>query len=185
MERRTLLSACPLSLGGHPNANESVCRLELLHGLGRIVDEGKSGRLATAELCPQTEDGELVLVGLVHGRELLAKRLLGDVCSAGMEDVAVAEKDCQLSLNASSTSAIRSTRGHIDPARHRQLNRFREVDSNVEVDSHYHLLTAKQRIRDELSRPKRDGTVGVSHVCGLEFLSLMVERNVELVRLTV
>ena len=40
-------------------------RLKFLHHLLRIVDEGEAGALAAAILCPEAEDGDLVLVGFV------------------------------------------------------------------------------------------------------------------------
>jgi hypothetical protein len=86
---RTLLSRCALRLGGEAHADQSVLRLELLHGLGRVVDEGETGCLATTELRAQTEDGDLVLLGLVHGGKLLTELLLGDVGAAGVQDVTV------------------------------------------------------------------------------------------------
>jgi hypothetical protein len=61
--------------------------LELLHGLGGVVDEGEAGGLAATELGAETEDADLVLGGLVHGGQLVAELLLGDVGTAGVEDV--------------------------------------------------------------------------------------------------
>jgi hypothetical protein len=86
---RTLLSAGLLDLGGLAVTDESVVGLELLHGLGAVVDEGKAGALATAVLGAETEDGDLVLVGLVQLGELLAELILGDVRAVGVEDVTV------------------------------------------------------------------------------------------------
>ena len=40
--------------------------LEFLQCLGRIVDEGKTGRLSTTKLGLETENIDLVLVGLVE-----------------------------------------------------------------------------------------------------------------------
>lgn len=61
--------------------------LELLEGLGGIVDEGEAGGLAATELGAQTEDLHLLLLGLVQGADLLTELLLGDVGAAGVEDV--------------------------------------------------------------------------------------------------
>lgn len=96
---RTLLSRCALGLGGEADADQSVLRLELLHGLGRVVDEGEASRLATTELGAHAEDGDLVLLGLVHGRELLTELLLGDVGAAGVQDVTVRGHARQPSLS--------------------------------------------------------------------------------------
>lgn len=85
--RRTLLPRRPLGLGGKPDPDEPVLGLELLHGLGRVVDEAEAGRLAAAELGAQAEDGDLVLGGLVEAGELLAELILGDVGAVGVEDV--------------------------------------------------------------------------------------------------
>lgn len=82
-----LLSAGTLGLGGEANTDQSVLRLELLHGLGGVVDEGEAGGLAATELGSQTEDGDLVLLGLVEGAKLLAELILGDVGTVGVEDV--------------------------------------------------------------------------------------------------
>lgn len=62
-------------------------RLEFLHGLVRVVDEGEAGALATTVLRTEAEDGNLVLVGLVEVGDLLAEFILGDVGAVGVEDV--------------------------------------------------------------------------------------------------
>jgi len=87
--QRTLLSAGLLDLAGLANADQSVVGLELLHGLGGVVDEGEASGLATTELCAETKDIDLLLVGLVHASELLAEVILGDVGTTGVEDVTV------------------------------------------------------------------------------------------------
>jgi len=61
--------------------------LELLHGLVGVVDESEAGGLATTVLGAETEDGDLVLVGLVELGELLAELILGDVGTVGVEDI--------------------------------------------------------------------------------------------------
>lgn len=86
--RRTLLAGGLLDLGGHAVADQAVVRLELLHGLGRVVDEGEAGGLAATELGPQAENGDIVLLGLVQLSELAAELVLGDVGAVGVEDVA-------------------------------------------------------------------------------------------------
>lgn len=88
----TLLSAGTLDLGGKANTDQPVVRLELLHGLGGIVDEGEAGGLATTELGAETKDIDLVLGSLVEGSELVAEVLLGDVGTAGVEDVTAKQK---------------------------------------------------------------------------------------------
>jgi hypothetical protein len=88
-DERTLLSAGLLDLGGLAVTDESVVGLELLHGLGAVVNEGEAGALATTVLGAETEDGDLVLVGLVQLGELLAELILGDVRAVGVEDVTV------------------------------------------------------------------------------------------------
>lgn len=83
----TLLSAGTLGLGSHANADQTVGGLELLHSLGRVVDQGKASGLATTELSSQTKDGDLVLLGLVHATKLLTELILGDVGAAGVQDI--------------------------------------------------------------------------------------------------
>lgn len=63
--------------------------LELLQGLWGIVHERETGRLATTELGLETEDVDLVLVGLVHLGELATEFILGDVGAVGVEDITV------------------------------------------------------------------------------------------------
>lgn len=86
---RTLLSGSTLGLGGKTDTDQSVVGLELLHGLGGVVDEGEAGGLATTELGSQTEDGDLVLLGLVQAAQLLPELLLGDVGPVGVQDITV------------------------------------------------------------------------------------------------
>lgn len=69
-------------------------RLELLQGLSGVVDESEAGALATTVLGAETEDGDLVLVGLVERRDLFAELILGDVGTVGVEDVTVKGVDC-------------------------------------------------------------------------------------------
>ncbi len=63
--------------------------LELLHGLGGVVDQSKARRLAASKVCAQTEDADLVLVCLVDARQLVAQLILGDVRTVGVEDVPI------------------------------------------------------------------------------------------------
>jgi hypothetical protein len=85
--RRTLLSAGLLNLRCNSDANQSVVRLELLQGLGRVVDQGESGGLSTTELRLETENVDLVLAGLVEFGQLASEVVLGDVGTVGVEDV--------------------------------------------------------------------------------------------------
>lgn len=82
-----LLSRGLLDLVGLSVADESVVWLELLHGLGGIVEEGEAGALAATVLGAETEDGDLVLGDLVERGELLAELILGDVGTRWVEDV--------------------------------------------------------------------------------------------------
>ena len=66
--------------------------LELLHRLGGVIDEGEAGGLAATELCPQAEDADLVLVGLVETSKLFPEVLLGDVGAVGVEDVTASRR---------------------------------------------------------------------------------------------
>ena len=61
--------------------------LELLQGLGRVVDQSEASGLATTVLCAEPEDGDLVLVGLVQVGQLLTELILGDVGAVGVEDI--------------------------------------------------------------------------------------------------
>lgn len=76
-----------LDLGSGTDTDETVVRLELLQGLGGVVDESEAGALTTTVLCAETEDGDLVLVGLVQVGQLVTELILGDVGAVGVEDV--------------------------------------------------------------------------------------------------
>lgn len=84
---RTLLAGSLLDLVGGTDADQAVVRLELLQGLGGVVDQSEAGALATTVLCAEPEDGDLVLVGLVQVGQLLTELILGDVGAVGVEDV--------------------------------------------------------------------------------------------------
>lgn len=66
--------------------------LELLQGLGGVVDQSEASGLATTVLCAEPEHGNLVLVGLVKVGQLLAELILGDVGTVGVEDIPKREK---------------------------------------------------------------------------------------------
>lgn len=81
------MSAGTLGLGGESDTDQAVLGLELLQSLGGVVDEGEAGGLAATEVGAQAEDLDLLLLGLVQAAELLAELSLGDVGTAGVEDV--------------------------------------------------------------------------------------------------
>ena len=85
----TLLPARLLNLGRLPVSHQPVPRLELLHGLGGVVDEREAGALAATILCPEAEARDDVLGRLVEFAELLAEFVLGHVRAVGVEDVTV------------------------------------------------------------------------------------------------
>lgn len=85
----TLLSRGLLDLVGLAVAHKAVVWLELLHGLGGVVKEGETRALAATVLCPETEDGDLVLGQLVELGQLLAELIFGDVGARWVEDVTV------------------------------------------------------------------------------------------------
>ena len=64
-------------------------RLELLQGLSGVVDESEPSALATTILRAETENRDLVLVGLVEVGQLIAELILGDVGAVGVEDIPV------------------------------------------------------------------------------------------------
>jgi len=84
---RTLLSASLLDLVGKAVPHETVVGLELLHGLGRVVQKGESSALAATVLGAETEDGNRSLLGLVQRGELVAELILGDIGAVWVEDV--------------------------------------------------------------------------------------------------
>lgn len=94
--RRTLLPAGLLDLGGHAVPHQPVVGLELLHGLGAVVDESEAGALTATEVCLEAEDGDILLLGLVELAELATELVLGDVGTVGVEDVAVCPLDLHL-----------------------------------------------------------------------------------------
>jgi len=64
-------------------------RLKLLQRLRRIIDERETRRLSTTKLSLETENVDLVLVGLVEFGEFASEFVLGDVGAVGVEDVTV------------------------------------------------------------------------------------------------
>jgi hypothetical protein len=146
--KRTLLSAGLLDLGGLAVADEPVVGLELLHGLGAVVDEGKAGALATTVLGAETEDGDLVLVGLVQLGELLAELILGDVRAVGVQDVTVQQfisPHCSISL------AILCARSVFSSVCGGGERRF-FLGAVEGLYAHDHLLAAQEGVANELAR---------------------------------
>lgn len=95
--QRTLLSAGTLGLGSESDPDQAVLGLELLQSLGGVVDEGEAGGLAATELGAQAKDLDLLLLGLVQAGELLAELGLGDVGTAGVEDVTICIEEKEVS----------------------------------------------------------------------------------------
>jgi hypothetical protein len=146
--KRTLLSAGLLDLGSLAVTDESVVGLELLHGLGAVVDEGKAGALATTVLGAETEDGDLVLVGLVQLGELLAELILGDVRAVGVQDVTVQQiisPHCSISL------AILCARSVFSSVCGGGERRF-FLGAVEGLYAHDHLLAAQEGVANELAR---------------------------------
>lgn len=105
----TLLSRGTLDLGRLAVADQAVSGLEVLHGLGGVVEEGEAGALAATVLRAETEDGHLVLVGLIEAGELLAELVLGDVGARWVEDVTVEmEKFLLVSVRCAARKFVRS-----------------------------------------------------------------------------
>jgi len=82
-----LLSAGLLNLVRESNTDQSVVWLEFLQGLGRVVNQGETSCLSTTKLGLQTENIDLVLVGLVELGELGSEFVLGDVGTVWVEDI--------------------------------------------------------------------------------------------------
>lgn len=135
----TLLSRGALDLGGPSVADQTVSGLEVLHGLGGVVEEGEAGALATTVLGAETEDRHGVLVGLVELGELLAELVLGDVGPRWVEDV---------------TAVIRIV----------LVCRCRWAEEDSAVYAHDHLLAAEQWVADKLARAQ--GHLAFRHDCG-------------------
>lgn len=144
-DRLTLLSAGLLDLGCLSVSYESVVWLELLHGLGGVVEEGKASALAATKLCSEAEDGDLVLGGLVERGQLLAELVLGHIGARWVEDItvrgAVLVRWLLVSTSPPPIPSIRAGRY-----------------------AHDHLLASQQWVTDELARAQRN--LGVGHYCG-------------------
>ncbi len=79
-------------------------RLELFHGLGRVIDKCKAGSLATTELRPQAEDIDLILCRLVERCKLVAELFFRDVGTSGVEDIPVAQEKSKVISKINSSS---------------------------------------------------------------------------------
>lgn len=90
---RTLLSASLLNLRSRPIPHQPIMRLELLHHLMAIIYQSEASRLASTELCAETEAGDLVFVGFVELGELLTEFVFGDVGAVLVEDIARGWRD--------------------------------------------------------------------------------------------
>jgi len=147
-DKRTLLSAGLLDLGGLAVTDEPVVGLELLHGLGAVVDEGETSALATTVLGAETEHGDLVLVGLVQLGELLAELILGDVRAVGVEDVTVqyiVSPRCSISWAIVCARCVFSSAGGGGG----DCIFLGAVEG---LYAHDHLLAAQERVANELAR---------------------------------
>lgn len=82
-----IVSMLQCSVESEISTYETVSWLELLQGLNRVVDERKSGSLATTEMGPQAKDVDLLLGSLVQLGEALAEVGLRDAGVARVEDV--------------------------------------------------------------------------------------------------
>lgn len=138
---RTLLPGGLLDLGGKAVSYEPVAGLELLHGLGAVVDESETGALAATEVCLEAEDRDIFLLGLVKLTELGAELVLGDVCAVGVEDIAIWQPSDLVDRN---------------------YCQYRIVYS---MHLHDHLATTEERVADELARAQ--GNLRVGHDGGM------------------
>jgi hypothetical protein len=122
--------------------------LELLQRLRRIVDESKTSCLSTTELSSQTENIDLILVGLVEFGELGSEFVLGDVCAVRVEDITA----ILLERHTQSQSLV-----------------YPHLRDAVLADSmgnlHNHLLAAEERIANELAGSQGDSLLTVRHFC--------------------
>jgi hypothetical protein len=124
--------------------------LELLQRFWRIVDESETSCLSATILRLQAENVDLVLVGLVHFRELASEFILGDVCTVGMEDITI-----RTPLESQFQSWFKS------------IICGREDGDLIERQNlHDHLLAAEEGIADEFASSQRDRLLFVRHLCG-------------------
>jgi len=144
---RTLLPARLLNLRRLPISHQPVMRLKLLHHLVRVVDQREAGALATAILCSEAEDGDLIFVGFVELGEFGAEFVFGDVGAIGVEDV-------------TEQSFI---------SKHALIQSIRQEEAELDIgDAHDHLLSSQEGIADELARAQRYGLLAVCHIVELD-----------------
>jgi hypothetical protein len=79
-------------------------RFEFLQCFGRVIDQGETSCLSTTELGLETENVDLVLVGLVEFRKLGSQVVLGDVGTVGVEDITVGPSESSSRFDALSSS---------------------------------------------------------------------------------
>jgi hypothetical protein len=157
--------------------------LELLQGLGGVVDQSEAGGLATTVLRAETEHGDLVLVGLVQVGQLLAELVLGDVRAVGVEDVPRNSRkmsdrcfssldDCIVCFDVSLLSGVVwSFNFLVARLFDDSTAQFQKSRGGRKGFLHDHLLTGKQRVADELASPQSNGSVGHFGVCWMEEVS--------------
>ncbi len=63
--------------------------LKLLQRLWRIIYKRKAGCLSTTKLSLETEDVDLIFVGLVHLGEFASELILGDIGAVWVEDITI------------------------------------------------------------------------------------------------
>lgn len=85
-------------------------RLELLQGLGRVVDQGKASGLATTELSLEAENIDLVFAGLVELGKLRSEVVFRDVGTVRVEDVTTGSLESSFRLLSLLLSSFGSRR---------------------------------------------------------------------------
>lgn len=142
--------------------------LELLKGVMRVVDQGESSGLPATELGTETENGDLIFVGLVDLGELGTELVLGHVGSVGVEDVTgvkkthvsplIYRKPPKKPLPASNFNPILPYSKKF-PVRLLSIPhppntpKCKKNGANI----HDHLLAPEQRVPDELAGSDSDG----------------------------
>ena len=142
------MSAGLLNLRCNTDTNQSVVGLELLQRLWGIVDESETSCLSTTELSSQTENIDLILVGLVQFGELGSEFVLGDVGAVGVEDITVSLLERHLPSQAVESPRLRDT-----------------APADSMENLHDHLLAAEKRVANELAGSQGDSLLTVRHVC--------------------
>ena len=78
------LLAATLGIGSQSMTSQTILWFEIHHSLGRIIDQGESGRLATSKGSLEAEADNVGLVDLVHGGEALTDTGFAKVGQAWM-----------------------------------------------------------------------------------------------------